>query len=85
MRQVVYVQVQLDKLILKRGSDKKEFNYKRFLDSGDSQPTDTAIVSPLLTPLLRWLVILNKSLTQLSLLTQATVPILAMPLRYLVR
>ncbi|MFL7033205.1 SLBB domain-containing protein [Vibrio lentus] len=26
---------QLDKLILKRGSDKKEFNYKRFLDSGD--------------------------------------------------
>ncbi|CAK2792120.1 polysaccharide biosynthesis/export protein [Vibrio crassostreae] len=26
---------QLDKLILKRGADKKEFNYKRFLDSGD--------------------------------------------------
>ncbi|OBS97613.1 sugar ABC transporter substrate-binding protein [Vibrio tasmaniensis] len=26
---------QLDKLILKRESDKKEFNYKRFLDSGD--------------------------------------------------
>ncbi|OBT25953.1 SLBB domain-containing protein [Vibrio lentus] len=26
---------QLDKLILKRGSNKKEFNYKRFLDSGD--------------------------------------------------
>lgn len=26
---------QLDKLILKRGADKVEFNYKRFLDSGD--------------------------------------------------
>ncbi|MGF1850857.1 SLBB domain-containing protein [Vibrio satsumensis] len=26
---------QLDKLILKRGADKIEFNYKRFLDSGD--------------------------------------------------
>jgi protein involved in polysaccharide export with SLBB domain len=26
---------QLDKLILKRGADRKEFNYKRFLDSGD--------------------------------------------------
>lgn len=26
---------QLDKLILKRGVDRKEFNYKRFLDSGD--------------------------------------------------
>ncbi|WP_128160600.1 SLBB domain-containing protein [Vibrio chagasii] len=26
---------QLDKLILKRGSERKEFNYKRFLDSGD--------------------------------------------------
>lgn len=26
---------QLDKLILKRGSEKNEFNYKRFLDSGD--------------------------------------------------
>ena len=26
---------QLDKLILKRGADKQEFNYKKFLDSGD--------------------------------------------------
>ncbi|MEZ9057883.1 SLBB domain-containing protein [Vibrio pelagius] len=26
---------QLDKLILKRGADRKEFNYKRFLDTGD--------------------------------------------------
>ncbi|KZX67689.1 sugar ABC transporter substrate-binding protein [Vibrio sp. HI00D65] len=26
---------QLDKLILKRGAERKEFNYKRFLDSGD--------------------------------------------------
>ncbi|OED88957.1 SLBB domain-containing protein [Vibrio crassostreae] len=32
---------QLDKLILKRGPDKKEFNYKRFLDSGDESALPT--------------------------------------------
>ncbi len=32
---------QLDKLILKRGADKKEFNYKRFLDSGDESTLPT--------------------------------------------
>ncbi|MFA0427011.1 MULTISPECIES: SLBB domain-containing protein [unclassified Vibrio] len=32
---------QLDKLILKRGADKKEFNYKRFLDSGDESALPT--------------------------------------------
>ncbi|MEZ9446830.1 SLBB domain-containing protein [Vibrio splendidus] len=32
---------QLDKLILKRGTDKKEFNYKRFLDSGDESTLPT--------------------------------------------
>lgn len=32
---------QLDKLILKRGEDKKEFNYKRFLDSGDESTLPT--------------------------------------------
>ena len=32
---------QLDKLILKRGAGKKEFNYKRFLDSGDESTLPT--------------------------------------------
>ncbi|KAA8597397.1 MULTISPECIES: SLBB domain-containing protein [Vibrio] len=32
---------QLDKLILKRGSDNTEFNYKRFLDSGDESTLPT--------------------------------------------
>lgn len=32
---------QLDKWILKRGVDKKEFNYKRFLDSGDESTLPT--------------------------------------------
>lgn len=32
---------QLDKLILKRGADKTEFNYKRFLDSGDESTLPT--------------------------------------------
>ncbi|PTP92443.1 SLBB domain-containing protein [Vibrio splendidus] len=32
---------QLDKLILKRSADKKEFNYKRFLDSGDESTLPT--------------------------------------------
>ncbi|MEZ8790585.1 MULTISPECIES: SLBB domain-containing protein [Vibrio] len=32
---------QLDKLILKRGADNKEFNYKRFLDSGDESTLPT--------------------------------------------
>ncbi|SBS68721.1 SLBB domain-containing protein [Vibrio atlanticus] len=32
---------QLDKLILKRGADKNEFNYKRFLDSGDESTLPT--------------------------------------------
>lgn len=32
---------QLDKLIFKRGVDKKEFNYKRFLDSGDESTLPT--------------------------------------------
>ncbi|MDR9827894.1 SLBB domain-containing protein [Vibrio sp. FNV 38] len=32
---------QLDKLQLKRGSSREEFNYKRFLDTGDTEPLPT--------------------------------------------